>query len=159
MDCCICLCEIENDQMVEYKLEETDNWKNLDACSMCLQTLLDGQWAIYTSLVKKENCAASLKRMILSGPPVNLRYSVIYKDLNNKDDQREFYMFKLKNGDEFSAKLKDSFVDEERFNYINELNGILEFLIKEKLEKSEKSEISEISETSKISKISNNIQS
>lgn len=138
--CKVCFEDLTNDINVMYKLSITDEFKDFDYCSICLDELINSQWNKFVNELKKVDCEEVLNRLIILGPPINFRDHSI-------EDNKEIHEFYF-NNQIHSAKLKNSFnkenneklwkrlidvgnflkckdVDIDKIDYINELQKVL----------------------------------
>lgn len=124
--CKLCFEDITHDTFVLYKDQDNQDaiWLQCVYCSICVQDLLELQWSRYVEQIKSETCVIALKRLIDEGPPINFRDAKAVPCNNPRNEVCQFYF----NNSIQSAKLKDSFVGEERMAWISELNNTLELL-------------------------------
>lgn len=115
------MCCFDTFTEVKYKDAPNGQWMDSKYCSSCIQHLIDTQWETYTDNIKTEKCKVALKRLIDTGPPINLRDSLVFPCSNERNEVYEF----LINGEIFSAKVKCPLSDEELTEYCNELRRFL----------------------------------
>jgi hypothetical protein len=119
-ECASCLEEISSDKWIEYRDSKDSEWKDCQYCYNCIQYMLATKWGDFITSLEKINCEAEYKRIVASGPPVNLRDPALKCDNNTK----EVYEFKC-NQTILSAKLKDSYVGSQREELCQYLEEIL----------------------------------
>lgn len=122
-ECASCLGDLTNDVSVTYQDNENSEWKECVFCKTCIDYMLETKWSDFMASLKKINCKAEFKRIVMSGPPINLRDNSI----QCSNESKEVYKFKCDN-EEFSAKLKDSFVGSVRDELCERLKEIFESL-------------------------------
>lgn len=137
--CLACAMELEDDLVSQYRFSEDQEWINSRYCWDCIQYMIENNWSIYLNGIAKADCAAALNRLIVHGPPINIRDPVGFIDPNNckaiKDPKG--IILNYQNNDvtlevkEFlhdniiiSAKLKDSYQGEQRLTWWDELKAI-----------------------------------
>lgn len=123
-ECALCFDDITADNHVFYKDNNDSPWLSCKFCSTCVQDIANSQWSIYTEQIKNETCVATLKHLIEAGPPINFRDKKAVPCNNSTGEVSEFYYDNTIQ----SAKLKDSFVGDERLKYIDELKKMYEVL-------------------------------
>ena len=104
-----CWDDVDGSNYVEYKSSETSNWQPSGFCEMCTSYLVKTQWDLYTSALAKTTCKAEQRRLLKSGPPINLRDT---KALPCPDDGEVHSLWFMSSGVEQSAKLEGSLVGE-----------------------------------------------
>ncbi|SCP05785.1 conserved Plasmodium protein, unknown function [Plasmodium ovale] len=123
--CLICYDDIDENNYIEYKTNETSGWYPCMFCLNCTGILIQTQYHKYINNVQKSDCLREQTSLLKMGPPINI------KDKNG---------FPLSDGNEIhslwhfcdkkihSAKLDGSLIGEERMKLWNELK---KFLIRE----------------------------
>lgn len=119
-NCYSCLDTLCEENYVLYKDKEENDWYPCIYCSECIKYMLDTQWGQYMQNISQPDCAATLRRILESGPPINLRDKSIICN-NDNSEVYKFYFSKC----EQSAKLKGSLVGEEREKFILHQKEIL----------------------------------
>jgi hypothetical protein len=122
-DCVVCIEELTESTTVVYQDKKDSDWKKCVYCDACVKSMLDTKWEIFMQSLKKIDCEPAFKRIVASGPPINLRDSALPCD----NDAKEVYMFKC-NGEVFSAKLKESYIGEKRDALCKHLDEMLTYL-------------------------------
>ena len=72
LTCACCWDDINTENYVEYKSDETSDWMTSLYCSVCIDHLLNTQWEIYVNTLAKTTCKAEQRRMLTKGPPINI---------------------------------------------------------------------------------------
>ena len=119
-NCNMCLDPFDNDNSVSYRFNDTIEWTPFGYCKYCLKELLDTQWDMYISSLRKADCKQSLVSQIKKGPPKNFRDNIITR-------KREVHEFFYDNSIH-SAKLKGSLNDNDTILLDCMLYGILHLL-------------------------------
>lgn len=78
-ECQICFNDIDEDTYMEWKPTEEHDWIASQICSDCCQFLLSSGWKRWLEALEKIDCAAAQRRLLLTGPPINLRDKSIFK--------------------------------------------------------------------------------
>ena len=119
-ECLSCMDDITIENYVLYKDQENNEWKSCYYCSICIKYMIDTQWDNYINSIEKVDCAATLRRLLEMGPPINFRDKTI--ECNN-----EVYKFYY-SGQEQDAKLKGSLIGKERDEWIENQRNILKIM-------------------------------
>ena len=117
LTCACCWDDINTENYVEYKSDETSDWMTSLYCSVCIDHLLNTQWEIYVNTLAKTTCKAEQRRMLTKGPPINIGDQ---KALPCPNDGEVYKLWYMVSSEEKSAKLKGSLVGEERQKYWDE---------------------------------------
>ena len=84
-------------------------WLPSGFCQVCIVYLQQQQWPTYVAALSSTTCKAEQRRLLKSGPPINLKDS---KALPCPDDGEIFSLWFMSDGLERSAKLEGSLVGE-----------------------------------------------
>ena len=103
--CMSCWDDIDSSNYVEYKSSESSEWLPSGFCGSCVDHLLNSQWDIYTSALAKTTCKAEQRRLLKTGPPINIKDATA---LPCPDGGEVYLLWYMKDNLERSAKLKDS---------------------------------------------------
>ena len=122
-DCLCCLEEITKSNFVKYKFDlEAEEWLESKYCKDCVILLLNTQWKTYLDGLK-DDCKKTVKNLIISGPPINIKDKDGFPGEDNKEVQILYY-----DDSEQRAKLNGTLEGEDREKYWNELKSLLEHL-------------------------------
>lgn len=113
--CKCCYDSLNPDNFVLYKSNSNSKWEPFHYCESCITNMLRDMWRQYLESISKQDCKATLKRILLKGPPVNFREPGL---------DEEVYSFYFK-GSEQSAKLEGSLTGREREKMVEEQQIIL----------------------------------
>jgi hypothetical protein len=106
-----CWDDIEGSNYVEFRATESGPWIPSGFCEVCVSYLLKTQWELYTSALAKTTCKAEQRRLLKTGPPINLKDE---KALPCPDGAEIHSLWFMSDGAEHSAKLEGSLVGEVR---------------------------------------------
>lgn len=109
MTCLSCWDDVDQSNYVEYRSSGESAWMPSGFCEMCITYLVKTQWELYTSALAKTTCKAEQRRLLKTGPPINLRD---VKALPCPDDGEVHSLWFMSSGVEQSAKLEGSLVGE-----------------------------------------------
>ncbi len=118
--CAVCYDDIVLETEVLYQLNIDDQWKPFQYCKECVLFLLNSQWDVYISGLRKADCEASLKKLIERGPPSRFRDARI-------EDGNELHQFKC-NSDIISSALPNCMDDEKMVLLNTKLKELLPLL-------------------------------
>mmetsp|Transcript_2654 Transcript_2654/g.4295 ORF Transcript_2654/g.4295 Transcript_2654/m.4295 type:complete len:161 (+) Transcript_2654:73-555(+) len=127
----MCLCTMEDiteeDQnYVEYQVSPSMIWKPALFEASIVDQLLADQFHQYVERVKKTDCQAELKRLLLAGPPIYI--SDKHALAINTDDNDDYVCrlwFARNGGQEVSAKLNGAVEGDERETLWEELKQFI----------------------------------
>lgn len=133
VECMICYDDIDLDSFAEFKTHESSAWYPSLFCSNCINILLDSQFNKYVSDLSKVTCAREQRALLERGPPINIHDKSGFPESDGKEIHSLWYSC---DNSIHSAKLKDSFIGEERQRWWDEQK---KFVIKdEKVDEEEK---------------------
>ncbi|CAM9715097.1 unnamed protein product [Ascophyllum nodosum] len=72
MECACCYDDIAEENYVEYRTGEGNDWLPSLFCEFCIMTLRKKQWPMYEESLAKATCKAQQKRMLGQGPPTHI---------------------------------------------------------------------------------------
>lgn len=103
------------DNYAEYKASPNGKWRPSVYCVDCIeQHFINGQWQKYIELIEKADCAAALKRVITTPPPLHVK-DAGYKCEEEQNPTGEVYKFwYAKDNQEHSSELKGCLQGEAR---------------------------------------------
>lgn len=146
-DCLACCCSIEPELYSEFRYYHDQEWIPSRYCWDCIQYLLNNRWNDYCKGIANADCASALDRLIVNGPPINLRDPVGFYDPNpmnheeiqtgvfrNKDISLEVLEFRYQENI-ISAKLEGSLSGQARIDWWNELKEIRQGLVDQEANK------------------------
>lgn len=110
-----CWDDIEGSNYVEFRATESSPWVPSGFCEVCVSYLLKTQWELYTSALAKTTCKAEQRRLLKTGPPINLKDE---KALPCPDGAEIHSLWFMSDGAEHSAKLEGSLVGEVRMGVV-----------------------------------------
>ena len=105
--CIACYDELTN--ILYYCEDYHKNWKRSQYCINCINYLKKMQWDNFQKDIN-DDCLATLRRIIETGPPINVRD--IYS-MKCENESGEVYLFMYENI-EVDAKLENSLIGDER---------------------------------------------
>lgn len=114
--CMSCWDDIDSSSYVEYRASEDGEWKQSGFCETCVLYLQKSQWELYTNALAKTTCKAEQRRLLTSGPPINLKDATA---LECPDKGEVHSLWFMSDGQIRSAKLEGSLIGEEREKYWN----------------------------------------
>lgn len=112
--CMSCWDDIDASNYVEFRAVADGNWQPSGFCEVCVSYLLKTQWELYTSALAKTTCKAEQRRLLKSGPPINLKDA---KALPCPDEGETHSLWFMSDGAEHSAKLEGSLTGEVSLQY------------------------------------------
>ena len=107
--CMSCWDDVDQSNYVEFRASESAVWTASGFCETCVGYLLKSQWEIYTSALAKTTCKAEQRRLLQSGPPINLKDA---KALPCPDEGEVHSLWYMSDGEVHSAKLDGSLTGE-----------------------------------------------
>ena len=107
--CMSCWDDIDASNYVEFKASESGEWVPSGFCEVCIAYLLKTQWETYTTALAKTTCKAEQRRLLKSGPPINIKDA---KALPCPDEAETHSLWYMSDGQVHSAKLEGSLVGE-----------------------------------------------
>jgi hypothetical protein len=124
-ECACCMEDISAANYVEYlpfpsEEEANPTWLRSVFCQSCVEYLVQTQFQNFKDAWQKTTCKAEQRRLVIRGPPVNLRDD---KALPCPGKVEINLLWFSSDGQERSAKLNDSYEGEEREKYWNELRS------------------------------------
>jgi len=136
IDCIACCCPIDKELYSEFRYNSNQTWIPSRYCWDCIQYMIKNKWQDYLDGITKADCSKALERLIIGGPPINLRDPVGFYDpdpdkheeiqngmFRNKDTSLEVFEFKYQN-QIYPAKLDNSLIGDERIKWWEELKEI-----------------------------------
>ena len=74
MTCALTWDDIDEEEYVEYRTSPSGTWHASKYSAMAVRSLLNTQFADYITNIEKAStvCAASVRRLVTDGPPVDL---------------------------------------------------------------------------------------
>jgi len=121
----VCCEELTTENYVEFQPRLDGAWLSSPYCGNCIQTSFIGeQWQRYLDQLAKADCAAALRRLITTAPPLNVRDQGLPCKGNGYDDEVQLFWY-ASNNSTGSAKLKGSLEGEERKKFWDEKKAFL----------------------------------
>ena len=123
LSCACCWDDISAENFVEYlpyPHEENNSkpvWQVSKFCENCVEVLISTQWEKYTSALQNTTCKAEQRRLLTTGPPVNVKDDNALPCPGKGEVNLLWYMSTQQ---EKSGKLKDSLEGEVRDKYWKE---------------------------------------
>lgn len=84
-------------------------WLPSQFCETCIVYLLKTQWELYTTALAKTTCKAEQRRLLTTGPPINLKD---IKALPCPNDSEVYLLWYMSDNLTHSAKLEGSLIGE-----------------------------------------------
>jgi hypothetical protein len=73
-DCAVCCEDLTSDNFVEYQASAGSEWLKAPYCEGCIESyFVEKLWQKYMDDLAKADCAAALKRVLTTPPPMNVR--------------------------------------------------------------------------------------
>jgi len=124
-ECLCCFGDLDETCYVEYKASEMGAWLPSKFCEMCVQHLLSTLFKKYKDSLANSTCQAEMRRLVESGPPVNLKDTTALpceEDSDNKNGEVHSLWY-MSDGKVHSAQLEGALVGAEREAYWQEIKA------------------------------------
>mmetsp|Transcript_3314 Transcript_3314/g.4663 ORF Transcript_3314/g.4663 Transcript_3314/m.4663 type:complete len:165 (+) Transcript_3314:40-534(+) len=110
-ECMCCYDDITAENYIEYKASNDGEWLAASFCQTCIEQLLSNQYHIWVNKLETSNCKAEQRRMLSTGPPINISDKTA---LPCPDDGEVYMLWYSSDKAEHSAKLDGSLEGEAR---------------------------------------------